>query len=130
MHEVSLAVKSIDETKFFAAAAALFDHQESFFDENVMDKTRRALYSELVAIAAESTGLNAADIASHLELIDSSPNCGSAVTLPMKFAAKYHRVRGVHVTPTVFMNGVEAPDISSGWSVEQWKDKVDLCLSQ
>jgi len=73
MHEVSLAVKSIDKTKFFAAAAALSDHQESFFDENVMDKTRRALYSELVAIAAESTGLDAADIASHLELIDSSP---------------------------------------------------------
>ena len=123
MHEVSLAVKSIDKTKFFAAAAALSDHQESFFDENVMDKTRRALYSELVAIAAESTGLDAADIASNLELIDSSPN-------ETKSAAKYQRVRGVHVTPTVFMNGVEAPDISSGWSVEQWKDKVDLCLSQ
>ena len=33
--------------------------------------------------------------------------------------------RAVHVTPTVFVNGIEAPDISSGWTAEEWRAKLD-----
>lgn len=34
-----------------------------------------------------------------------SGNGGNATTQAVKFATKYHRARGVHVTPTVFVNG-------------------------
>ena len=30
----------------------------------------------------------------------------------------------VHVTPTVFLNGVVAPDVSSGWTADQWTEKL------
>jgi hypothetical protein len=46
-------------------------------------------------------------------------NPGSEVTPQLKAAVKVHRKRGVHVTPTVFLNGVEAGDVSSGWSLER-----------
>lgn len=48
----------------------------------------------------------------------------------MKFAVKYHRVRSIHVTPTVLLNGIEAPDISSGWSSSEWKNKIDSLFSE
>ena len=51
-------------------------------------------------------------------------NSGNKTTVQMKFVIKYHRVRSVHVTPTVFLNGVESPDISSGWTVAQWHEKL------
>ena len=37
----------------------------------------------------------------------------------MKWIIKHHRTRGVHVTPTCFVNGLEAGIVSSGWSAEQ-----------
>ena len=48
---------------------------------------------------------------------------GEATKL-LKFAIKHHRVRGVHVTPTVFVNSIEAPDISSSWNADKWMEKL------
>ena len=50
----------------------------------------------------------------------SSPNGGNGVTQRVKWAVKNHRARGVHVTPTVFVNGVEAVEVSSSWGLEEW----------
>ncbi len=33
------------------------------------------------------------------------------VTQHLKWATKFHRVRGVHVTPTVFVNGLEVREL-------------------
>jgi len=41
-------------------------------------------------------------------------NAGNAMTQHIKWACKYHRGRGVHVTPTVHVNGLEAGIVSSG----------------
>ena len=69
-----------------------------------------------------ATGLEAAKI---IEMVTvGEGNSGNKITGQMKFAIKYHRVRSVHVTPTVFLNGVESPDISSGWAAAQWNEKL------
>ena len=47
----------------------------------------------------------------------------------IKFVTKFHRMRGVHVTPTVYANGLEAVEVSSGWNVDQWKEFVDKLLA-
>lgn len=47
----------------------------------------------------------------------------------IKWSVKYHRARSVHVTPTVFLNGLEAPDISSGWTNAEWKEKIKGILA-
>ena len=48
-------------------------------------------------------------------------NAGTGVTQAIKWAVKYHRCRGIHVTPTVLVNGLEAGIVSSSWTAAQWK---------
>ena len=52
MHEVSLAVKIVDESKFFSACSAIFAAQENFFDDKTADKTRNQIYDALVEVVA------------------------------------------------------------------------------
>ena len=52
MHEVSFAVKAVDESKFYAAVFEIFKAQEEFFDSNTAEKSRSQLYEELVAVVA------------------------------------------------------------------------------
>eukprot|EP00615_Pteridomonas_danica_P011575 CAMPEP_0114354840 /NCGR_PEP_ID=MMETSP0101-20121206/19776_1 /TAXON_ID=38822 ORGANISM="Pteridomonas danica, Strain PT" /NCGR_SAMPLE_ID=MMETSP0101 /ASSEMBLY_ACC=CAM_ASM_000211 /LENGTH=166 /DNA_ID=CAMNT_0001496499 /DNA_START=64 /DNA_END=564 /DNA_ORIENTATION=- len=126
MHEVALAVKLVDESKFYPACQAIFAKQEDFFDSNCMDKTRMQIYDELIAIVA-SVGVDPALVKAQVEL-KGDGNAGNECTLLMKFAVKYHRVRSIHVTPTVLLNGIEAPDVGSGWTAEQWKEKIDSVI--
>jgi len=118
MHEVSLAVKALDESKFYAATAAIFAVQEKFFDSEVEDKSRKQILTELAAVVAPATGLEASAVLAQVALAGEG-NKGSATTQQIKWAVKYHRCRGIHVTPTVLLNGLEAPDVSSGWTAEQ-----------
>ena len=88
--------------------------------------SRAAAFEAGAAIVAAATGLEAAKIMEMLTVGEG--NSGNKTTGQMKFAIKYHRVRSVHVTPTVFLNGVESPDISSGWTAEQWHEKIAALL--
>jgi hypothetical protein len=36
----------------------------------------------------------------------------------------------VHVTPTVFINGIEAPDVSSRWSYKEWLEKLRPMITE
>ena len=38
------------------------------------------------------------------------------MTQAMKWYVKYHRLRSIHVTPTVLCNGLEAVEIGSAWT--------------
>ena len=105
-----------------------------FFDDKVMDKTRSQVYSDLIdvvvpAVAAAGFAEVTADAIGEKLALTGEGNSGSAVTLPMKWAVKYHRLRSIHVTPTVLVNGIEAPDISSGWTGEQWDEKIAALLA-
>jgi hypothetical protein len=39
-------------------------------------------------------------------------------------------VRSVHVTPTVFLNGLESSEISSSFTAAEWQDKIKNILAQ
>ncbi|CAE8646844.1 unnamed protein product [Polarella glacialis] len=128
MHEASLAVlDSAGPQKFWDFAGALFGKQEEFFDDMVMDKTRNELYSELAKVA-EEVGVAPAEVLNRLQL--KPGNAGSAVTQRFKWATKLHRSRGVHVTPTVHLNGLEAGVVGSGWSPEEWQSFLDYHLAE
>jgi protein-disulfide isomerase len=51
-------------------------------------------------------------------------NSGNAMTGQLKLHIKYARRLGVHVSPTVFVNGIEAAHVSSGWTPQQWADLI------
>lgn len=138
MHEcmfaVALAVDH-DPEKLKKYISAIFNAWPTFADLHAADKTRKELHSMCADIAADALAdeMGGADavrekVLSHLSfghLTEEEPNMGlGEVTKLLKFAVKHHRTRGVHVTPTVYMNSIEAPDVSSGWTAEQWIEKL------
>ncbi|CAM9170026.1 unnamed protein product, partial [Phaeothamnion confervicola] len=54
---------------------------------------------------------------------------GTHLTQDVKWICRHHRERGVHVTPTVFVNGIEATEISSSWTIDEWQDFLDEMLA-
>ncbi|NQV98711.1 MAG: thioredoxin domain-containing protein [Rhodospirillales bacterium] len=129
MHDAVMAAKILDPGKAPAYIAAIYACQSEFFDDQIKDLSRVQLYARLAAIAADS-GYDAPAFAGKLSLDQVSGNAGlGEVTQHLKWAVKYHRTRGVHTSPTVFINGIEAGDVSSGWGVSEWMEKLAPMLA-
>jgi len=130
VHEAALAVlklTSSSPTKFWAFSAALFEHQKEYFDVNMVNETRNATYARLAKLAKDSVALGEEDVMKLLSISDKPNekgdlNSGNGVTVDVRTITKMARRVGAHVTPTVFLDGVEAGEISSGWSKEQWEE--------
>ncbi|KAL1982311.1 hypothetical protein VTN96DRAFT_1469 [Rasamsonia emersonii] len=125
-HEAGAAVLKVAPEKFWEFSRALFRQQTEFFDVNVVNETRNDTYRRLARIAA-SVGVDEKRV---LDLLivsdkpgeDGSLNNGNGVTNDIKLMTKANRVVGVHVSPTVFFNGVEEKGISSSFAAAQWED--------
>lgn len=124
-HEAALAVSRLSPAKFLSFAAALFEHQKEYFDVSVVNETRNATYRRLAKLAKESVGLEEEEVYRLLAIPekpaeDGSLNVGNGVTDDLKVLVKMARLVGVHVSPTVYLDGVEVREISSGWTADQW----------
>mmetsp|Transcript_76963 Transcript_76963/g.220448 ORF Transcript_76963/g.220448 Transcript_76963/m.220448 type:complete len:309 (+) Transcript_76963:60-986(+) len=129
MHEASLAVLDVaGADKFWEFSGEVFAQQSRFFDDMVYDKTRNDIYKELAEIAA-SVGVDSASVLERLRPAGAG-NAGNAVTQRLKWATKLHRTRGVHVTPTVHLNFLEAGIVSSGWSADEWNNFLDYHVQE
>ncbi|KAJ5166543.1 uncharacterized protein N7482_005324 [Penicillium canariense] len=123
-HEAGAAVLRLAPEKFWDFSAALFQRQADFFDVSVVNETRNKTYERLAKIAG-SVGVDEQKVLALLlipETSDSSGqlNVGNQVTNDIKWMIKADRVIGVHVSPTVFFNGVEERGISSSFTAAQW----------
>eukprot|EP00937_MAST-01D_sp_MAST-1D-sp2_P006643 g6643.t1 len=129
MHEAALAVEQVDAGLYLPYAKELFAKQAQFFDDMVWDKSRSELYAELSALA-KGAGADEAAVAAKLArvIVEGSHNTGNATTNTLKLYTKFCRTRGIHVTPTVLVNGLEEGAISSGWTLQQWIDYLDPLL--
>lgn len=130
MNEVSLALLQAlgnGNEKFWMFSLAVMEKRNVLFeDHQTCHLTRRDLHKVLLEVGKESGVLSDDDCAKIecvLKEVEQKDGFNEVIKL-MKFQAKYHRIRGVHVTPTVFINDVEAPDISSGWTKDQWIEKL------
>eukprot|EP00871_Galdieria_phlegrea_P005264 jgi/Galph1/5739/GphlegSOOS_G4390.1 len=99
MHEAALAVGRVAPKQFFAYSRLLFEHQEEYFDGVCYKKTREQIYEQLCRLAMD-----------------------------MKFAIKYARKLGIHVSPTYLVNGIEDTAAGSDWNVETWKERLQPLL--
>ena len=130
VHESGAAVLRLAPTKFWDYSALLFQHQQEYFDVNVVHESRNETYKRLAKLASKVEGVNEAKV---LELLwvndkpgeDGALNIGNKVTDDVKQMVKENRVIGAHVTPTVFFNGVEERSIGSSWTAEQWEEWLD-----
>lgn len=71
-------------------------------------------YTKARAIPKEAEPLK--HLLSHLETDDG----GNPLVRDLKNVIRFHRSRGIHVSPTAHVNGIEASAISSSWTNEQW----------
>ncbi|PHH61465.1 hypothetical protein CDD81_373 [Ophiocordyceps australis] len=121
LHEAALAVLRLEPAKFWRFSAVLFDKQKDFFDEAVAHEGRNATYSRLADLARE-LGVDGDAVFDLLEIkAGDAQNKGNQVTPDVKLVTKMNRRVGVHVTPTVVLDGV-VQDVSSSWTGEQWKE--------
>lgn len=124
MHDAVMAAAILDRQHVGTYIFNIFADQANFFDDKIKDMSRVQLYQKLADIAGAS-GYDAAAIADKLSLETVQGNGGLGdVTQQLKWAVKYHRNRGVHTTPTVFINDTEAGDVSSGWLLDDWLGKL------
>jgi len=121
VHEAALAVRSVDEAKYEDYVTAVFTAYDGgkFKDDDTWNKTRQQVYDELLDMA-KAVGVDRDAVKAKLAIKPEGGNCGNEMTQTIKWIVKHHRLRAVHVTPTVFVNGLEAGIVSSGWTSEQW----------
>ncbi|AGO11429.1 AaceriACR183Cp [[Ashbya] aceris (nom. inval.)] len=110
MHEAALAVARLAPASFLPFSRELFLHQDRWFDTQTADKSRHAVYRELADFAHDAVGVQADAV---YDLLVVRGNDGNAVVRDLKRYVRYHRQNGVHVTPSVAVNGVLASAIES-----------------
>eukprot|EP00746_Dinoflagellata_sp_MGD_P049488 gnl/MRDRNA2_/MRDRNA2_22334_c0_seq1.p1 gnl/MRDRNA2_/MRDRNA2_22334_c0~~gnl/MRDRNA2_/MRDRNA2_22334_c0_seq1.p1 ORF type:complete len:261 (+),score=57.28 gnl/MRDRNA2_/MRDRNA2_22334_c0_seq1:82-783(+) len=129
--EVSLAVEAVDPSKYLPAAQLFFAKQEELvFDCVTYDRTRSQIYDLLADAAADATGIDKAAVLEKVKYLGTSPNAGNEMGQLVKWYVKFGRKNGIHVTPTVLVNGIEEGQISSGWTLEQWSEYLDAKLAE
>ena len=117
----AIAVAGDNPAKFVSFVSYLLDHQTEFANEAFDDKTRKDWHNLLADYAIEATEWS--DKNKFLELLNSK-EIYSKGRIPARFAA----IRGVWSTPTYFINGAEATDLSSKSSVADWQKQINSLL--
>lgn len=144
MHEFSLSIaKLIRETDkgnselFWSVSESLFKNIKKFYDNANSDVGRNAIYSQLYDVVSEDVKIpfSKDEILDNLtikqvgtdneELLS---NDGNAVGADVKYFTKFHRTVGVHVTPTVSVNGITDSTIESSTEPEVLVKKLGSYL--
>eukprot|EP00948_MAST-09A_sp_MAST-9A-sp1_P001135 g1135.t1 len=132
LHEAVIAAKAIGGDDFANHAQTKLFEKQSFTDKITWNMTRQQIYEKLAEIicANGNEGKQGAFM-DYLKLdeTDGKTNSGNAATRVLKFCVKHHRKRGIHVTPTCALNGLEI-DTSSSWKLDEWSKLLDPCLLQ
>ncbi|KAK9463519.1 thioredoxin-like protein [Lipomyces oligophaga] len=129
VHEASLAVEKLAPEAFWAFSKALFDASAEYYDTEVYYESRNKTYERLAELAVKSAGIDKDEF---LDLVgippstDGTPsNIGNKITNDLKVFVRQSRKSGIHVSPTVLVDGIENGAISSGWTTEQWIELLD-----
>ncbi|MEB3360377.1 MAG: thioredoxin domain-containing protein [Synechococcales bacterium] len=112
-----------DATTFWNFLTFLYERQEKFANEAFDDQTRQDLYQMIEGFIAEFTG----------KPVD--PNLGDRLTQEALITAAKEPVRfaisqGVWSTPTFFINGGEADQLSSSSHLKDWQEVLDALLDR
>lgn len=119
---VADAIKSIDEEKAKSMLDALYKgDQDLFSNSKLADKGETENVQTIIRWAAEKLEMDEAAIQEAYKKVD----INMAARIQYKYAG-VHRVAG---TPTIFVNGVDAP-LYSDTPFEEWKSYIDNLLQE
>ncbi|KAG4306498.1 hypothetical protein PORY_000486 [Pneumocystis oryctolagi] len=127
LHEAALAVSKLKGNQTMRFVAELFEHQEEYFDTALASESRLKTYERLSVLAKNTVDINPQEFLDLLYIESSKigekgTNVGNKVTSDLKLQIKYSRSKSVHVSPTVFFNGVINDLISSSWTLDNFKE--------
>jgi hypothetical protein len=135
----------------------LYEHAEAWYDKEIYTLNRPQFYDKIATLAADILSRVAAPGGEDKETLKlrllqwlipplqaggnfpeeaakslgASPNDDENALFPLtRQIVKFQRKRGVHVSPTVFFNGIEQMEISSSWDTAQWKTFLAAALSK
>jgi hypothetical protein len=151
LHESSFAVKLLYPNHELAYWEALFADAPNWYDKEIYGLTRAEFYAKIAAFAADIVVKEEGGDVKEIEgkilqyLIPPMQAGGNFPEEAKKLGAgpkddenavfaltrqivKFQRKRGVHVTPTVFFNGIEQSSISSRWTAKEWKKFLNEAL--
>ena len=117
----AIAVAGDDSEKFISFVSYILDRQAEFANEASKDRTQTQWQEMLADYAIDATAWSNKD--KFIELLNSK-DVYSQARIPARFAAQ----RGVWSTPTYFINGAEATDLSSQSSLADWQRQIDSLL--
>lgn len=108
---------------FWEFSNLIFKNKEKFFDEANADLNRNEIYKSIADLPGfDNLGLPfpKSKILEQLTIVkDANPsNKGNGATVDVKYFTKYLRGVGVHVTPTVSIDGIVNNSVSSGDEVD------------
>jgi protein-disulfide isomerase len=115
MSLVVLATHMVAPARTFDLMHALYKHQSEYSDQECHEQSPRQLFEKLFALA-KSVGVDEAALRNQL-----SPDLRERVVAELKRHTKYSRQNGIHVSPTVMVNGLVNNEVSSGWSQDQFR---------
>ncbi|MEO0924977.1 MAG: thioredoxin domain-containing protein [Cyanobacteria bacterium J06629_2] len=119
--KAAIAVAGDDADKFVSFVNFILDRQTEFANEASKDTTQTEWQQTLADYALDSTEMS--DKAEFLQLLNSKEVYAKA-RIPARFAT----IRGVWSTPTFFINGAEASNLSSKSSLADWQLQIDSLL--
>jgi len=125
IHEVALAVRESqpeNHLKFVLGVMSEYNltgHMGKFLDDGTRNQNRLQVYESLLEKLTEVGG--DPEPVKPLIALKAGHN-GNDITQQLKWAVKYHRLNAVHVTPTVFVNGLQTNLVGSRSTREQWVD--------
>lgn len=121
---------------FWDLSNAIFENKEQFYDSANADYTRNQIYSQIYQVVAKNLQLpfGEEEILSQLRiqqvpLLDEQSNSGNAATVDVKYFTRYLRGVGVHMTPSVSVNGITDDSVSSGSEPDELISKFETYLS-
>ncbi|KAL6079634.1 Carbon-nitrogen hydrolase [Balamuthia mandrillaris] len=117
LHQAALAASMFeDKSMYWKMVDLLYEHQDEFSDEKTENMSKADMFNVLTDYAG-SLGMDKETFAANLR--------SNQVIQLMKWELKYGRQNGIHSSPTFMVNGLLAPNLSSGTSIEQWKEFLD-----
>jgi len=116
------AVAEADSEQFFKLATFLYVRQEQFFNGVFKQLTQVDLYNLIVRLVGEyGYPTDGAEFIKRIE----SDEVFAAAKIPSRIAFS----RGVWSTPTFYINGAEANQLSSSSTLEDWNKVLDPLLT-
>lgn len=130
LHEYALVVAQLLREKipeksnelFWTVSDSLFKSKEKFYDSTTVSLGRNEIYTVINDVVFDDVSdlpFSKADVLKKLEIKEETDpakasNGGNDSTVDVKYFTRYQRGVGVHITPTVSVDGIVDDSVSSG----------------